>query len=700
MSSTKSKHDEANVEEQLLSQYAAGSPIFAPATVPSPAVLNDLQVAAAHAHDSPKLALRGDEAVDMHDQPVPKAVAATGDELTLISLLGRTRRVRLEVVDRACTADADQPQPPPQWAPLDLPPEDPAKSWEHERPPLQHLPATAILRVLDAKSGKVVTEIDGDQVLNVTRALAGFALPRVLCMSRLERMVALMDQIEQEPLLTSHESAAASRFAVHVLRHKVPRKLVDTAHPQFESWTFAAASPAAAAAWIHRVRRAVGWRAPRGKCLIVANPFSGKRKAMSTVRMMVLPLLKVAQVEVEVIVTTGPGHATSIANALAIDNYYCAFLAGGDGIVHEFWNGLLSRPDWGRARLLPLAHIAAGTGNALAASLNLVSAAMTVLAAIKGWARPLDMLAVYQDRKSPQGTMVPHRLGMAHLSVMTGFIADLDIDSEVLRVLGPLRSDIWAVYGMVRPKFYGYRLAYVLDEDSEQAAATAAHSAKTTPDLMHVPEVGPQPQLATVPWSALTAAGSGWTVHAPNRYFMVNAQNLPHLSIEFNGAPHARMHDGVLDLLWADGDIKPMSLLPYMLDQSAGTHILHPRIHRVKARAVALIPLHPDDPEFDKHFGGADGGGGDTNGVNAPLLTTPGGAAGLARNDPAWNKTRRTGHLVIDGENEPYGAVRIEVHPELATVICARDLDEAAFARQVKQAAAPKGTTKTSRRAQ
>ncbi|KAJ3366001.1 Sphingosine kinase 1 [Allomyces javanicus] len=691
--STKSKHDEANVEELLLSQYAVGSPVFAPAAVPSPAVLNDLQATAAPAYDNPKVAHRGDVVVGMDDLPVPKDVAATGDELTLISLLGRTRRVRLEVVDRPSATDAD-----PQWASMDLPPEDRAQSWEHERPPLQHLPATAVLRVLDAKSGKVVTEIDGDQVLNVTRALAGVALPRALCMSRLERMVALMDQIEQEPLPTSYESAAASRFAVHVLRHKVPRKLVDTAHPQFESWTFAAASPAAAAAWIDRVQRAVRWRAPRGKCLVVANPFSGKRKALSIVRMMVLPLLKVAQVEAEVIVTTGPGHATSIADALTIDNYHCAFLVGGDGIVHEFWNGLLSRPDWGRARLLPLAHIAAGTGNALAASLNLVSAAMTVLAAIKGWARPLDMLAVYQDRMSPQGTMVPHRLGMAHLSVMTGFIADLDIDSEVLRVLGPLRSDIWAVYGMVRPKFYGYRIAYVLDEDSEQAAATAAHSAKTTPDLMHVPEVGPQPQIATVPWSALTAAGSGWTVHAPNRYFMVNVQNLAHLSIEFNGAPHARMHDGVLDLLWADGDIKPMSLLPYMLDQSAGTHVLHPRIHRVKARAVALIPLHPDDPEFDRHFGGAEGSSGETNGANAPLLTT--GGAGLARDDPAWNKTRCTGHLVIDGENEPYGAVRIEVHPELATVICARDLDENAFARQVKQAAAPKGTTKASRREQ
>ncbi|KNE59160.1 hypothetical protein AMAG_03486 [Allomyces macrogynus ATCC 38327] len=272
MSSTKSKHDEANVEEQLLGQYAAGSPIFAPTPVPSPAVLNDLQATAAPVYDNPKLAHRGDVAVDMHDLPVPRHAATPGDELTLISLLGRTRRVRLEVVDRASLAGTEQT--PPQWAPMDLPPENPAKSWEHERPPLQHLPVTAFLRVLDAKSGKVVTEIDGDQVLNVTRALAGIALPRALCMSRLERMVALMDKMEQEPLPTSHESAAASRFAVHVLRHKVPRKLVDTAHPQFESWTFAAASPAAAAAWIDRVRRAVGWRgtlSAGGSCALAGS---------------------------------------------------------------------------------------------------------------------------------------------------------------------------------------------------------------------------------------------------------------------------------------------------------------------------------------------------------------------------------------------------------------------------------------------
>ncbi|KAJ3347461.1 Sphingosine kinase 1 [Allomyces javanicus] len=632
---SKSKEDEANVEQQLLDQHAVSLPVMAPTAAAGAAVLDDLQASPIAMTSN---GTRDHNFLDMN--------AMQDGELTLLSSLGRRRRVRLEFVDRA--GDTDQP---PQWAPVEVPPENPDQSWENERPPLRHLPMTALLRVLDAKSGKVVTEIAGDQVLNVTRAAATVTLPRALCMSRLERVVALMDQVEHTSLPTSSESASALRFAVHVLRHKVPRQPVDHALPHFESWTFAAASPAAATAWIGRVRQAVGWR-----------------------------------------VTTGSGHATSIAKSLVIDNYHCAFLAGGDGIVHEFWNGLLSRPDWGRARLLPLAHIAGGTGNGLAVSLNLISPAMTVLAAIKGWARPFDMMSIYQDRESPQGTLVPHRLGISHLSVTTAYVADFDIESEVLRVLGHLRTEIWALLRMLVPKYYGYRLAYVLDKDAEQAAATAAHAAKTTPDQMHVPEVGPPPRLATVPWAALAAPGSGWTVLPANRYFLVNVQNLSHLGPDFNCIPYARMHDGLLDVMWAGANVKPLSLLPYFLDSTTGEHVLHPRIHHAKARAVALIPIHPSDPDFDAHFSTAAAGssGGDAAGVDAPLLAAGGrtAAAGIARSDPAWGKTQRTGHMVIDGEPVPYGAVRIEVHAALATVICARDLDEEAFARHVRKDAA------------
>ena len=51
----------------------------------------------------------------------------------------------------------------------------------------------------------------------------------------------------------------------------------------------------------------------------------------------------------------------------AFDGIVCV---SGDGLVHEVFNGLMSRKDWDQAIKIPLGTIPAGSGNALATDMG------------------------------------------------------------------------------------------------------------------------------------------------------------------------------------------------------------------------------------------------------------------------------------------------------------------------------------------
>ena len=67
--------------------------------------------------------------------------------------------------------------------------------------------------------------------------------------------------------------------------------------------------------------------------------------------------------------TTHEGHAGEVAAALdptSVDGVVCV---SGDGLVNEVLNGLMRRDD-PRAHRLPVGHVPAGSGNAIAKSLS------------------------------------------------------------------------------------------------------------------------------------------------------------------------------------------------------------------------------------------------------------------------------------------------------------------------------------------
>ncbi|KAI9184622.1 hypothetical protein H9P43_003677 [Blastocladiella emersonii ATCC 22665] len=459
----------------------------------------------------------------------------------------------------------------------------------------------------------------------------------------------------------------STRLAVLVLRPATsPRPVVDRATTPLEAWTLQAASPAAAAAAVATLREWLEVTKPR-RFVVVANPFAGRQKARGVVADVVVPLLQLAHEgnEFDVVETTHRGHATDVARSLDISRLDGALLAGGDGLVHEFFNGLLTRPhDWSTARLaVPVAHIAAGSGNGLAASMNAVCARVAVLAAVKGWTREIDAMATFMTPPGADPETEPGEARFCNLSLTWGLVGDINGGSEAMRWIGPLRFDVVAAVRLACKRTYGARIAFLpADDDDEEERADSVlgthdeeETPKTAADLAA--------RVRDTPLSAIFAPGSGWTTLPAHDYFYFSAQTLPHQSDKFNAAPHARAGDGCMDVGLLDGGgASALRLVPTLLDQSKGKHIdgRNTGIQYQKVRAVVVVPV---DPAY-----------------------RPAAWARYAGDGAKWSAraTCAEGHMVLDGEVTGWAAaLRVQVVPRLLRVFAPRDLDEEAFARHV-----------------
>lgn len=114
-------------------------------------------------------------------------------------------------------------------------------------------------------------------------------------------------------------------------------------------------------------------------------------------------------------------HAVDIASKVNLDEVDSLVVVSGDGVLHEVINGLLSRPDWDRARKKSIGIVPAGSGNAIAASLGIVSQFVATLTVIRGETSKLDIFSLSQLNRPKIYSM---------LSFSWGMMADADIESD------------------------------------------------------------------------------------------------------------------------------------------------------------------------------------------------------------------------------------------------------------------------------
>jgi len=218
---------------------------------------------------------------------------------------------------------------------------------------------------------------------------------------------------------------------------------------------------------------------PGKRFLVVVNPRGGTRRGLAVLDQ-VKPVFARAAAELDVHVTRHPGHASEIARTSDLARYEGLCLIGGDGTIHEAVAGLMQRAD---GAPIPLGFIPAGTGNTMHRDVGCrdpIEAAQRVLA---GRTCPLDVARV---------TM---RAGVVHCVNIVGWggISDINHTAEKLRLLGPPRYALAALWHVLRPPRRRARL--VLDGpafDDEYVFIIACNTKTTGSGMILAPraEIG------------------------------------------------------------------------------------------------------------------------------------------------------------------------------------------------------------------
>ncbi|KAL0464258.1 UNVERIFIED_CONTAM: Sphingoid long-chain bases kinase [Sesamum latifolium] len=199
------------------------------------------------------------------------------------------------------------------------------------------------------------------------------------------------------------------------------------------------------------------------KVLVILNPRSGHGRSSKVFQELVEPIFKLAGFELEVVKTTSAGHARKLAASVDFstcpDGIICI---GGDGIINEVLNGLLSRDNQREATTVPIGIIPAGSDNSLVWTvLGVRDPVSAALAIVKGGLTAIDVFAVKWIHA-----------GAVHFGTTVtyfGFVSDvLELSGKYQKRFGPLR---YFVAGFLKffclPK-YSYEVEYLPSQRVER----------------------------------------------------------------------------------------------------------------------------------------------------------------------------------------------------------------------------------------
>ncbi|XP_037013708.2 sphingosine kinase 1 isoform X2 [Artibeus jamaicensis] len=297
--------------------------------------------------------------------------------------------------------------------------------------------------------------------------------------------------------------------------------------------------------------------------LVLLNPRGGKGKALQLFRSHVQPLLAQADVSFRLMLTERRNHARELVRAEELGRWDALVVMSGDGVMHEVVNGLMERPDWETAILKPLCSLPAGSGNALAASLNHYAGYEQVtnedllnnctLLLCQRQLAPMNLLSLQLF----SGLRV-----FSVLSLAWGLIADVDIESEKFRRLGEMRFTLGTLLRLVALRIYHGRLAYL---PVEQVVSKAPASPLDRQDRQGPVDAHLVPLEEPVP--------AHWTVVPEQDFVLVLVQLHSHLGSEMFVAPMGHRVAGAMHLFYVRAGVSRASLLRLFLAMEKGRHM-------------------------------------------------------------------------------------------------------------------------------
>ena len=195
------------------------------------------------------------------------------------------------------------------------------------------------------------------------------------------------------------------------------------------------------------------------RVLVLLNPVSGKKTGLKTFHKEVGPFLNEAGIEFELFVTERAGHARERLKIEPLENWDALLLVGGDGLLNEALNGLLSREDASVAIQKALGIIPCGSGNAIEGAIlhysrEFFSPMNATFVFVKGLYGSFQELDIGLCRQKERETYFC-------LTVNWGFSGDVDIESEVIRKIGDFRFVLGALWRVFNRRVYRADVSYL-----------------------------------------------------------------------------------------------------------------------------------------------------------------------------------------------------------------------------------------------
>jgi sphingosine kinase len=308
----------------------------------------------------------------------------------------------------------------------------------------------------------------------------------------------------------------------------------------------------------------------QGRLLVVVNPKAGTQKGQSICDTIVVPVLEQAGIDHDVFTTTHERHAEERMKhgqedtILDISQYDGVIAIGGDGIVHEIFQGLSSRSDFEEiCHKLKLGVIGAGTGNGLAKSLAHSSEQEcapldSIFLAAKGNSSWMD-LANYTTQSGDH---------MSFLTFSWSIIADIDMESEYIRYMGILRFNLWSVWRVLALRKYRARFSYL--------PATSQNTKAAITDMPALNDPVPK----------------DW-VTSEDDFYLFWASQVTHAAENVHHAPPCKLNDGVFHILIVRKNISRFRMAMILLGLETGAHVNMDGLEIVKCVAYRLEPTTP-----------------------------------------------------------------------------------------------------------
>lgn len=492
-----------------------------------------------------------------------------------------------------------------------------------------------------------------------------------------------------------------------------------------------------ATTWVAALQdRAYGESQRQKRLKVLINPRSGTGKAPKLYTREIEPILAAARCTIDVERTAYSGHAVEICRDIDIDAFDAIVCCGGDGVVHEAFNGLAQKPNAIEAlRKVAVVQLPCGSGNAMSWNLNGTGdCALATLAAVKGVRTLLDLASVtYGDKRT-----------ISFLSQAIGIVADSDLGTDHLRWMGAARftfgfftrllgktvypCDVAVKYEIVDKQeikqHYAREIAkrrkIALDGSSRAAAPHAEPSSSSSDPTQGLPPLrygtvhSPLPGPGATPPSP---SGAGWTeLSAYHNLGNFYSGNMSYMAESAPFFPASLPNDGLLDLVTMDGDIGRIKAVASLLAVEKNTFFDLPYVHATKVSAFRVVPRFgrysaaaaaeseesESEPELesspataaevsreqdDAILVDADGQPNSSTRSSKKKKTATRHLSGPGRHPRRPGKTAASGSrpgsrsggggggggfISIDGEQIPFGPFQVEVHRGLGTVLSRR----------------------------